>query len=274
MNNGATSQVHKADESSSLIEKIMQNSTKMEFQAQEINTSADSSSEKSASGLERINNVDATMKEISQFSKKTNGSFQVLMGRFQEISKSLEVITEISSQTNLLAVNAAIEAAQAGDAGRGFAVVADEIRKLAEGSRKSASEINELVEAVSFDTSEASEVLTSMNKRIAAGEKASQEASDAFQEIATATGQTLALAKEIYEASIAQKSDIKEVVGITESVVVIAEETAAGTEEVSTSASQLAAGMEEYKKQSQSLGSISLLLKSAIERFKLKNDKG
>ena len=274
MNNGATSQVHKADESSSLIEKIMQNSTKMEFQAQEINTSADSSSEKSASGLERINNVDATMKEISQFSKKTNGSFQVLMGRFQEISKSLEVITEISSQTNLLAVNAAIEAAQAGDAGRGFAVVADEIRKLAEGSRKSASEINELVEAVSFDTSEASEVLTSMNKRIAAGEKASQEASDAFQEIATATGQTLALAKEIYEASIAQKSDIKEVVGITESVVVIAEETAAGTEEVSTSASQLAAGMEEYKKQSQSLGSISLLLKSAIERFKLKNDNG
>jgi len=57
-------------------------------------------------------------------------------------------------------------------------------------------------------------------------------------------------------------------------VVVIAEETAAGTEEVSTSASQLAAGMEQYKKQSQSLESISLLLKSAIERFKLKKDEG
>ncbi len=269
MNNGAVSQVQQTDQTSQLIEKIMQSSSGMEDQAQDINRAALASTEKSKQGLDRINKVNLSMQDISSFSEKTNTSFKVLTGRSREISLALEVITEIAAQTNLLALNAAIEAAQAGDAGRGFAVVADEIRKLAEGSRRSASDISKLVEEVQNDTLEAAHVLEVMKSRIKAGENASEEASHAFQEIAGATDQTLQLAKEIHGASLSQKQDIQAIVGITESVVVIAEETAAGTEEISSSASQLATGMEQYQSQTQTMEETSQELKVAIEKFKL-----
>lgn len=269
MSNGARSQVEQTDDSSRLIEKIRQSADDMESQAQQINQSAASSTEKSELGMERISNVHLSMKDISMFSERTNASFRVFADRSQEISRVLSVITDIAAQTNLLALNAAIEAAQAGDAGRGFAVVAEEIRKLAEDSRKSAKAIEKLVEAVEEDSKEASKVLLDMNERIVLGEQASQEASEAFQEIARATASTLSLATEILEASISQKGDIREIVSITESVVVIAEETAAGTEEVASSASQLASGMTGYNHRSQELASISQQLVEAISKFKL-----
>lgn len=272
MNDGASSQVEQTDQAYQLIEKIMQTSAGMEDQAQDINKSAQTSTQKSEQGLDRIQKVNQSMQDISSFSEKTNRSFNVLTNRSKEISMALEVITEIATQTNLLALNAAIEAAQAGDAGRGFAVVADEIRKLAEDSRRSAGDISKLVEEVQNDTQEAAQVLKVMNDRIQAGEKAAQEASGAFQEISSATDQTLQVARKIYEANLAQKQDIQAIVGITESVVVIAEETATGTEEVSSSASQLAAGMGQYQSQTQGMEEISQQLKVAIEKFKLREN--
>lgn len=269
MKHGASSQVEQTDQAYQLIEKIMRTSAVMEEQAQDINKAAQTSTQKSEQGLDRIQKVKRSMQDISSFSEKTNRSFKVLTNRSKEISMALEVITEIATQTNLLALNAAIEAAQAGDAGRGFAVVADEIRKLAEDSRRSAGDISKLVEEVQNDTQQAAQVLEVMNDRIQAGEKASQEASGAFQEISSATDQTLQVAREIYEANLAQKKDIQAIVGITESVVVIAEETATGTEEVSSSASQLAAGMDQYQSQTQVMEEISQQLKVAIEKFKL-----
>ena len=272
ISNGAANQVQQADQSSQLIEKILQSASEMEMQAQTINTAATTSSEKTTKGLAMINNVSTDMEEITSFSEKTSESFRAFAERAGDISRVLGVITEIASQTNLLALNAAIEAAQAGDAGRGFAVVAEEIRKLAEDSQRSVKEIADLVRGVEEDSESATSLLEAMNERIKASDKASREASEAFQGITTATDETLKEVQKISEATTSQKSDIKEIVGLTESMVVIAEQTAAGTEEVATSASELASGMTNYKLRSQGLSAITEKLTSAIQKFRLSKD--
>jgi methyl-accepting chemotaxis protein len=195
---------------------------------------------------------------------------KILMDRSKEITRVLGVITEIASQTNLLALNAAIEAAQAGDAGRGFAVVAEEIRKLAEDSRTSARQIEQLINDVTKDTQTASKSMEDMNNRVQLGDKASKEAASFFNEIADTSQHTLLLAEEILNASKLQQSSIQSIVSITENVVVIAEETAAGTEEIASSATQLSAGMSNYLSKSKSLSEIATTLSKGVGKFKLK----
>ena len=269
MSGGAQNQVVKVDESSSLIEGVMNATEEMGKQAEVINRAAKRGEDSSNNGLEMVNKVGFSMKEISAFAENTNESIRVLTERSKEIARVLRIITNISSQTNLLALNAAIEAAQAGEAGRGFAVVAEEIRKLAEGSRQSAKEIETLVSDVQKDTEAAAKVMKVMNLSIKGGEDASMDASEAFKEIANSTTQTLKLSEHILNATKTQIDSIRNVVSITEGIVVIAEQTAAGTENVASSASELSAGMETYTEKSRRVAEIASALKDSVGKFKL-----
>lgn len=271
MSRGAQNQVLKVDESSRLIEAILKSSKEMGLQSETINKAAQQSTESSEKGLKLIKKVGFSMKDITAFSDDTSKSIKVLIERSKEMSRVLSIITEIAAQTNLLALNAAIEAAQAGDAGRGFAVVAEEIRKLAEGSRKSVKEIEGLIGDVQRDSQDASKMLEVMTASIQGGEEASKDASSAFAEIAQSTSETLSLAEGILNATKIQMSDISNVVGITESVVVIAEETAAGTEQIASSASELSSGMANYTFKAQAVSEVSLELKRRVGKFTLNN---
>ena len=267
MSNGAQTQVAKVDESSNLVEGILKSSTAMGERAETINEAAKLGVASSEKGMDMVNKVVFNMTDISEYSAKTNQSIQILTERSAEITRVLSVITEIASQTNLLALNAAIEAAQAGDAGRGFAVVAEEIRKLAEDSRTSAKEIEKLVKDVQKDTSQAASIIETMSLSVKNGEQASKEASEVFKEISDTSDRTFRHSQEILEATKVQVKDINAVVSITENVVVIAEETAAGTEQVASSATELSSGMMGYTEKSQQLARVAEELKSGISRF-------
>lgn len=269
MSNGAQSQVQQVDESSQLVENILKNSSEMSTHSDAINNAAKKGVEDSQRGTDMVNNVTASINEIMGVSTTTNESMQVLAQRSGEIGRVLGVITDIASQTNLLALNAAIEAAQAGDAGRGFAVVAEEIRKLAEDSRNSAKEIESLINDVSSDTSKAAQMMEAMSQSVAKGVEASREAAEVFVDMTKSSSKTLSYSEEIQRSSQEQSDKIMSVVNITESIVVIAEQTSAGTEEVASSASELSAGMNNYIKKSSTLNDISVKLKDGLSKFKL-----
>jgi len=269
MSTGAQSQVTKVDEASKLVEMILESSTEMSKKSESINSTSIKGSTISKSGIEIMDKVVQNMDEISKFSIKANESMNVLSERSKEITKVLGVITDIAAQTNLLALNAAIEAAQAGDAGRGFAVVAEEIRKLAENSKVSVSEIDELIRSIQGDTNETVKVFAEMQNIISLGETSTREASDSFNEIYESMKETLHFSESILEAADSQIRDIKEVVTKTENVVIIAEETATGTEQVATSTSEFSSAMQTYNDKANMLAEIAEEFKEGISMVKL-----
>ncbi len=271
MSSGAQNQVNKVDEASNFVEAILTSTKEMGVKAKTINEAAKSGVDRSEKGQSMVTNVVTSMSEISEFSSKTDNSIRVLTERSSEITRILSVITDIASQTNLLALNAAIEAAQAGEFGRGFAVVADEIRKLAEDSRKSAQEIETLVVDVQNDTQEAAKIIGQMTKSVNEGGEASRVASDVFGEIASSTKKTLQLSEEIVRAAEDQELNVQNIAKNTESIVVIAEQTASGTEEAASSASELSNGMTSFNDGLRELATMAVSLKSGTGKFLLSN---
>lgn len=269
ISSGAQNQVTQVDEVSALIEGILRSSNDMEERAEAINSAAKAGFESGEKGREMIENISESMNQIAMYAQKTNSSMDVLTNRSNEITRVIDVISEIASQTNLLALNAAIEAAQAGDAGRGFAVVAEEIRKLAEDSKKSASQIEQLILDVQKDTTEASSAIEVMNKAVDSGKKTSDEASKVFSKIEESSTHTLTHSEDILKATTTQKEDVSKVVSISESVVVIAEETAAGTEQTASAVAELSSGMKSFYEKATQMEGVASSLKEEIEKLTL-----
>ncbi len=189
-------------------------------QAENIHQTANTGYSTSSNGLNLVNNMSESMSAISKIASDTNASFRVLEQRSKDISKVVKVITDLSKQTNLLAINAAIQASRAGEAGKGFAVVANEIRRLAESSEKSAKEITNLVTQIQADTVEASSMIDQMTESIQKGESATAETSEAFKNISNSVTDTVSLSESILDIAREQISKIQEVARNTESIVI------------------------------------------------------
>ncbi|MHB1740546.1 MAG: methyl-accepting chemotaxis protein, partial [Actinomycetes bacterium] len=163
----------------------------------------------------------------------------VLGEKSQEIGRILQVIDDLADQTNLLALNAAIEAARAGDQGRGFAVVAAEIRKLAERSGQSASQIQTIVSQIQTETNATIVASEEGAKEVHRGAALSRDVVDALERISGMVDETTTAAKEISIATQQQRSASDQVVAAMTQVSDVSRQYAVGSKQTAAAASEL-----------------------------------
>ncbi|HEU4641347.1 MAG TPA: methyl-accepting chemotaxis protein [Gemmatimonadaceae bacterium] len=152
-------------------------------------------------GVRQAEQATSHVTEIAQLARDGVERVTALRQASATIGEVTQVIGEIAAQTNLLALNAAIEAARAGEAGRGFAVVADEVRKLARRSAQSLKRIEELLGQIAARSDEAAERLQRMEHAVEEGERVMQEAMAVFRGIELDARRTVGLAQTVAEAS-------------------------------------------------------------------------
>lgn len=194
---------------------------------------------------------------ITDMVTKSAQKVQEMGSRSEEIGAIVETIDEIASQTNLLALNAAIEAARAGEHGKGFAVVADEVRKLAERSSIATKEISVLIRGIQKTVSEAVGMTTNAAGRL---NESSLELTEVIDAVSKVVETNIAATTEMLEKS-------KESMEAIENIASISEENGASAEEVSASTEEMNAQVEEVTRNAQSLVKMAEALNQAAAQF-------
>ena len=200
------------------------------------------------------------MQRIRATVQSTGKKIKGLGERSLEIGAIIEVINEIATQTNLLALNAAIEAARAGEHGKGFAVVADEVRKLAERAARATKDITGLIKGIQVETSEAVTVMETGTREVEEGTKLADQAGAALREIEQIVKQTSNLMTDITGAAGDQVKSTESVVHTMDNISQLTQETAHGVQETVATISNLA--------------DLTRRLSDAIGRFKLGKEAG
>ncbi|MGO0059062.1 methyl-accepting chemotaxis protein [Brevibacillus fluminis] len=220
-------------------------------------------------GNQTVQEVVAQMGLIRSAVEQSATTVQRLGERSSQIVQIVDVITAIAAQTNLLALNAAIEAARAGEHGRGFAVVADEVRKLAEQSEQSGQQITSLIKEIQLDTQEAVKAMEKVSQNVETGMVMVGDAGQAFGSILDAISHVADQIQEVSTLSEEMSAISEEVAASVGEVERISRETAASSQMVSASSREQLASMEEIASSTQSLSQLSHELQEITSEFKL-----
>lgn len=206
------------------------------------------------SGGQVVSDTIEGMNRIADVVGQAASTVKVLGSNSEQIGEIIQVINDIADQTNLLALNAAIEAARAGEQGRGFAVVADEVRKLAERTTKATKEIEGMINAIQGDTSEAVRSIELGNQEVEKGRELALSAGESLEKIIEGSASVVDVVGQVATASEQQSSAAAEISKSIEGISNVIQEAANGTRQIAAS--------------TESLNNLTVRLQESIKRIK------
>ena len=224
-------------------------------QAQESSQVARQSLTAAESGLQAVQNAIGGMNSIRDQIQETSKRIKRLGESSQEIGEITELISDITEQTNVLALNAAIQAASAGEAGRGFSVVAEEVQRLAERSGDATRQISALVKAIQTDTQDAVAAMERSTQGVVEGAKLSDSAGTALSEIDRVSRRLADLIEQISNSATREAASANVVAGNIQHIFAVTEQTGEGTRSTATQVRELSRMAEE--------------LRQSVSRFKI-----
>jgi len=230
--------------------------------AQNTTNAAQSSKDSADLAIQGGNVVSEAIEGMNKIAQSVNESAQTIEAlgiRSDQIGEIIKVINDIASQTNLLALNAAIEAARAGEQGRGFAVVADEVRKLAERTTDATNEIGEMIKGFQDDTQRAVDSMQAGTREVQAGVELSNHAGASLHQIVESAQNVTDMVQQIASA-VEEQSSTGEVV-------------AANVEAVARLTQQTTVNVHESSKATQDLNNLTTELETLLSSFTLRNSK-
>ncbi|MBU8685098.1 methyl-accepting chemotaxis protein [Bacillus haynesii] len=267
---GSDQQVESVENSRTVIKGMTEFAGRISSNAEKAAATADQTALMSLEGTKAIDKVSAQMKSINETVVSLSEAFKHLTERSNEIGNITEVITSIAEQTNLLALNAAIEAARAGEQGKGFAVVADEVRKLAEQSAQSAEQITRLITIIQNDTKQTMNSVISATGEVKEGLVVVHEAGGAFQKIENSITEVVTQINDVTNLVKNLTAGTSEIETAISGVKEVAETAAGSTQTVSAATQEQLASMEEIAAASQILAQNAEELQHLIQKFKIK----
>ncbi|MFD0957991.1 methyl-accepting chemotaxis protein [Paenibacillus chungangensis] len=220
-------------------------------------------------GIQVADQTIERMSSAQQIVEDAASAMQGLEEKSKEIHQIVEVITRIASQTNILALNASIEAVRAGEHGRGFAVVATEVRKLAEESMKSAELIGGLIAKVQAESKRAALAMNKGKQVVGDGLNQARQSGVAFDEISHTITEVSSHSQEVSAIIEQVHARTYETVNTMEQMAQIVQQFAQGTHSVAASAEELNASSEEISTSSANLGQMAKELRKVVGKFKV-----
>jgi twitching motility protein PilJ len=226
---------------------MAQSMTQVSRRAGESVKVAQSSLAAAEKGAQAVQNAIRGMNDIREQIQETSKRIKRLGESSQEIGEIVQLISDITEQTNVLALNAAIQAASAGEAGRGFTVVAEEVQRLAERSAEATKHIGAIVKSIQRDTQDAVEAMERSTRGVVEGTRTADEADRALREIEQVSNQLAELIGSISDATEQQASSATRVAQAMNEILAITQMTTDGTRRTASSAQRLTALAEELK---------------------------
>ncbi len=298
ISNGAQAQANSVKETADIMDKMANSIDEVSGLAQELQAVTVQTTDVANQGKQAVEETMREMERIKNSVFETAGRIQALGEQSNQIGQIIQVIDDIAEQTNLLALNAAIEAARAGEHGKGFAVVADEVRKLAERSGKATKEIADLITTIQEGTDKAVQAMQKDTKEVEIGFKLAQDASQALvniismiekaaeqiriissatEQMSSNSSMTVKSVESVAEITTQSLASTKEMTSNSERFVMsvqaifqLAEQSAASAQGVSESAKQLTVSSEDVAAFANELADLSEKLKNSISFFKIK----